>query len=112
MTRGLANSFQAVSELVVYTYLTNAHWQPGLAYTAVRWDDPDIGIRWPVSDVQLSDKDAPAPLLRAETYYRHQIMLRAPRMRALSQRLAAVTQALVLPEEVTLSVDIDPMDLA
>ena len=24
---------------------------------------------------------APAPLLRAETYYRYQIMLRAPRMR-------------------------------
>jgi primosomal protein N' (replication factor Y) (superfamily II helicase) len=55
---------------------------------------------------------APAPLLRAETYYRYQIMLRAPRMRILSQRLAAVTQGLVLPEEVTLSVDIDPVNLA
>ena len=51
-------------------------------------------------------------LLRAETYYRHQIMLRAPRMRALSQRLAAITQGLVLPEDVTLSVDIDPVNLA
>jgi len=55
---------------------------------------------------------APAPLLRAETYYRHQIMLRAPRMRALSQRLAAMVQSLVLPEDVTLSVDIDPVNLA
>ena len=54
---------------------------------------------------------APAPLLRAETYYRHQIMLRAPRMRALSQRLAGITQGLVLPEDVTLSVDIDPVNL-
>ncbi|MEI8043882.1 MAG: primosomal protein N', partial [Verrucomicrobiota bacterium] len=54
---------------------------------------------------------APAPLLRAETYYRHQIMLRAPRMRALSQRLARITQGLVLPEDVTLSVDIDPVNL-
>ncbi len=54
---------------------------------------------------------APAPLLRAETYYRYQIMLRAPRMRVLSQRLASVTQALVLPEEVTLSVNIDPVSL-
>jgi primosomal protein N' (replication factor Y) len=54
---------------------------------------------------------APAPLLRAETYYRHQIMLRAPRMRALSLRLARVTQVLVLPEEVKLSVDIDPVNL-
>ncbi len=55
---------------------------------------------------------APAPLLRAETYYRHQIMLRAPRMRALSQRLAAMVQNLVLPGDVTLSVDIDPVNLA
>jgi len=55
---------------------------------------------------------APAPLLRAETYYRHQIMLRAPRMRLLSQRLAGVTQQLVLPDEVTLAVDVDPVDLA
>ena len=55
---------------------------------------------------------APAPLLRAETYYRHQIMLRAPRMRAISQSLAGVTQQLVLPEDVTLSVDIDPVNLA
>ena len=55
---------------------------------------------------------APAPLLRAETYYRYQIMLRAPRMRLLSQRLAGVAQGLVLPEDVTLAMDIDPVDLA
>lgn len=32
----------------------------------VRWDDPDIGIAWPVSaeGAQLSDKDRTAPLLR------------------------------------------------
>ena len=54
---------------------------------------------------------APAPLLRAETYYRHQIMLRARRMSALSRRLAELTQSLVLPEDVTLAVDIDPVGL-
>jgi primosomal protein N' (replication factor Y) (superfamily II helicase) len=55
---------------------------------------------------------APAPLLRAETYYRYQIMLRAQRMSALSQRLALLTRSLTLPEDVALSVDIDPVDLA
>jgi primosomal protein N' (replication factor Y) len=55
---------------------------------------------------------APAPLLRAETYYRYQIMLRVQRMSALSQRLAKFIQELVLPEDVTLAVDIDPVDLA
>ena len=54
---------------------------------------------------------AAAPLLRAETFYRYQIMLRAPRMTVLSQRLAELTQSLALPEDVALSVDIDPVDL-
>jgi len=54
---------------------------------------------------------APAPLMRAETYYRYQIMLRAQRMSALSQRLAGLTRALTLPEDVTLAVDVDPVDL-
>jgi primosomal protein N' (replication factor Y) len=54
---------------------------------------------------------APAPLLRAETFYRYQIMLRAQRMSGLSQRLARLHQELVLPEDVSLSIDIDPVAL-
>ena len=54
---------------------------------------------------------APAPLLRAETFYRYQIMLRTQRMSTLSRELADITQKLTLPEDVTLSVDIDPVDL-
>ena len=53
----------------------------------------------------------PAPLLRAETYYRYQIMLRVERMSPLSKRLAVIMPTISLPEDVTLSVDIDPMDL-
>lgn len=55
---------------------------------------------------------APAPLLRAETFYRYQIMLRAQRMSALSRELANIIHELTLPEDVTLTVDIDPVDLA
>jgi len=29
----------------------------------VRWDDPAIGIDWPVANPSLSEKDAGAPLL-------------------------------------------------
>ena len=54
---------------------------------------------------------APAPLLRAETFYRYQIMLRVQRMSVLSQRLAQITQSLALPEDLILTVDIDPVDL-
>jgi primosomal protein N' (replication factor Y) (superfamily II helicase) len=54
---------------------------------------------------------APAPLRKAETYYRYQIMLRARQMSALSRRLAECVSGLRLPEDVTLAIDIDPANL-
>jgi len=54
---------------------------------------------------------APAPLLRAETFYRYQIMLRTRAMSKLSRALAKITGTLALPEDVTLTVDIDPVNL-
>jgi len=55
---------------------------------------------------------APAPLLRAETFYRYQIMLRTRAMSRLSRELARITNTLTLPDEVTLTVDIDPASLS
>jgi primosomal protein N' len=54
---------------------------------------------------------APAPLLRAETFYRYQIMLRTRAMSKLSQALAKIIGTLALPEGVTLAADIDPVNL-
>lgn len=54
---------------------------------------------------------APAPLLRAETYYRHQLMLRTRQMSRLSARLAELLAAFAPPEGVTVTVDVDPVDL-
>ena len=54
---------------------------------------------------------APAPLLRAETYYRYQIMLRTPQMSRLSRRLAELLRSFSPPDDVTLSIDIDPVNL-
>jgi len=54
---------------------------------------------------------APAPLARAETYFRYQIMLRTRQMSELSRQLAALIEELKLPEDVTLTVDIDPVSL-
>ncbi len=64
-------------------------------------DLPDLIIAGP----------APAPLLRAECFYRYQIMLRAARMAPLSRRLARVAERLTLPEDVALTIDIDPAGL-
>ena len=62
-------------------------------------------------DLRISGP-APAPLLRAETFYRYQLMLRTRQMSALSKQLAALTQSLALPDDVTLTVDIDPVSLS
>jgi primosomal protein N' (replication factor Y) (superfamily II helicase) len=54
---------------------------------------------------------APAPLLKAESFYRYQIMLRTRGMSKLSQTLAKIIPLPTLPEDVTLTVDIDPVNL-
>jgi dTDP-4-dehydrorhamnose 3,5-epimerase len=32
--------------------------------SGIRWDDPEIGIQWPIRDVQLSEKDRKAQTLK------------------------------------------------
>ncbi|HEY1661176.1 MAG TPA: primosomal protein N' [Verrucomicrobiae bacterium] len=63
------------------------------------------------TDLMISGP-APAPLLRAEQFYRYQIMLRTRAMSKLSGILAKIVCTLALPEDITLSVDIDPVDLS
>jgi primosomal protein N' (replication factor Y) len=55
---------------------------------------------------------APAPLVRAENLYRYQIMLRTRAMTKLSQSLATIVADLTLPDDVTMTVDIDPVNLS
>lgn len=69
------------------------------------------GPRGQFKDLVISGP-APAPLLRAEQFYRYQVMLRTRAMSRLSQMLAKIIATIALPEDVTLAVDIDPADLA
>ena len=55
---------------------------------------------------------APAPLLRAENFYRYQIMLRTSRMPQLSRKLSALRETFQIPENLRLVIDIDPMSLS
>jgi dTDP-4-dehydrorhamnose 3,5-epimerase/reductase len=66
VTAGLGNAFQALSEVAVYAYLVDQHWSPGVTYPAVAWDDPDLGVAWPITDerLALSAKDRTNPTLR------------------------------------------------
>ena len=54
---------------------------------------------------------APAPLARAETFYRYQVMLRTRAMSRLSKELAEMLEKQEWPDDVTVAVDIDPIDL-
>jgi primosomal protein N' (replication factor Y) len=76
-------------------------------------DDGVHGVTRPTSfkDLIIAGP-APAPLLRAENFYRYQIMLRTRAMSALSRNLAQIIQSLTLPDDVTLVVDIDPVSLS
>ncbi len=54
---------------------------------------------------------APAPLARAETFYRHHLMLRTRGIGKLSHALAEMFATLHLPEDVSLTIDIDPVNM-
>jgi dTDP-4-dehydrorhamnose 3,5-epimerase len=59
---GFAHGFVTLSERAVLTYLCTATYDAS-ADTGIRWNDARLAIDWPVSDVNLSDKDARAPFL-------------------------------------------------
>jgi dTDP-4-dehydrorhamnose 3,5-epimerase len=61
---GFLHGFLVLSDTALFSYKCTDLYHPE-AELSVRWDDPDIGIRWPLDDApRLSDKDRNAPLLR------------------------------------------------
>jgi dTDP-4-dehydrorhamnose 3,5-epimerase len=60
---GFAHGFCVVSDIVYFTYKCTDLYTPE-AEGGIIWNDPDIGIRWPMQDVELSDKDKVYPRLR------------------------------------------------
>ena len=57
-----AHGFCVLSETALFTYKCTDLYHPECD-GGVRWDDPTIGIQWPISDPILSDKDRNLPLL-------------------------------------------------
>jgi dTDP-4-dehydrorhamnose 3,5-epimerase len=60
---GFAHGFCVVSKSADFLYKCTDFYTPGDEY-GIRWDDPQIGIEWPIAQPLLSDKDARAPLLK------------------------------------------------
>ena len=64
VTKGLANSICVVGdEEVHYIYLVDAYYD-GKDTRAVAWNDPDLGIKWPIKNPILSERDKNNPKLR------------------------------------------------
>lgn len=59
---GFAHGFVVTSETALFAYKCTALYRPEYDHS-VRWDDPELGISWPVDDPVLSAKDAGAPRL-------------------------------------------------
>ena len=66
--RGVGNSFQALEDGTVYTYLVNAHWslEQKKTYTFVNLADPDLNIDWPIplEESERSEADLHHPMLK------------------------------------------------
>jgi len=54
---GFAHGFCVTSDTALFAYKCNDKYNPQ-AEGSVLWNDPDLGIPWPISDPELSGKDA------------------------------------------------------
>jgi dTDP-4-dehydrorhamnose 3,5-epimerase len=59
---GFAHGFAVLSEQAVVLYRCSAFYHPEHEHT-IRWDDPAIGVTWPITDPLLSSKDHAGMLL-------------------------------------------------
>jgi dTDP-4-dehydrorhamnose 3,5-epimerase len=60
---GFARGFCALAEGTEIQYKCTGMYN-AQAESAILWNDPEIGVRWPLSDVVVSDKDRKARTLR------------------------------------------------
>ena len=60
---GFAHGFIVLSEEALVMYKVTAPYDPELDH-GIRWNDPDLAIRWPISSPLVSPKDTALPSLR------------------------------------------------
>ncbi len=59
---GFAHGFCVLSEVADVTYLVSSYYDPETE-AGIRWNDPEVGVEWPVSEPLLSQRDVEAPTL-------------------------------------------------
>jgi dTDP-4-dehydrorhamnose 3,5-epimerase len=60
---GFAHGFLTLSDVAIFSYKCTDFYSKASEKT-LRWDDPDIGIIWPLKDPLLSEKDRAGYLLK------------------------------------------------
>jgi dTDP-4-dehydrorhamnose 3,5-epimerase len=59
---GFGHGFCVLSDLADVTYQLSSYFDPATE-AGIAWDDPEVGIEWPVSEPLLSERDKQAPSL-------------------------------------------------
>ena len=60
---GFGHGFAVLSEVADVTYLCSSTYDPATE-SGIAWDDPGVGVEWPVDDPLLSERDKTAPTPR------------------------------------------------
>jgi dTDP-4-dehydrorhamnose 3,5-epimerase len=59
---GFAHGFCVLSDAADVHYRLSSTYDPATE-AGIAWDDPDVGVEWPLADPQVSSRDAGAPRL-------------------------------------------------
>jgi dTDP-4-dehydrorhamnose 3,5-epimerase len=59
---GFAHGFVVLSEVADFAYKLSSVYDPATE-AGIAWDDPDVGVEWPVADPILSERDKTTPRL-------------------------------------------------
>jgi dTDP-4-dehydrorhamnose 3,5-epimerase len=59
---GFGHGFAVLSEIADVAYLLSSLYDPDTE-AGIAWDDPDVGVEWPVDEPLLSERDKSAPRL-------------------------------------------------
>jgi dTDP-4-dehydrorhamnose 3,5-epimerase len=59
---GFAHGFVVLSDVADVAYLCSSTYDPATE-AGIAWDDPDVGVDWPIADPLVSERDRGAPAL-------------------------------------------------
>lgn len=65
---GFAHGFCALSKTARVQYKVSAYYDPS-EEMSIRWNDPLIGIHWPIDDPILSKRDRESPLVEEQPFF-------------------------------------------